>query len=358
MATRYRLVAPRDGGAPAEGRAPAETRLPFRRYLELKERYHQVDRALLRAGALVDFDLYLLDERGLVRVGDAREGPYAVAPDTLAAPGDVVIRNDDIPRYQAFIASLLPAQASRADEERALRALVIRENSKAIIKDLLIDPRSGERIKATMGLVNNLVDCMLERTDVLYDLIALSSYDYYTYTHSVNVAVLCVGMGIVLRFDRFAVESLGMGALLHDIGKSVVPPAVLNKPGRLTAGEYDIVKTHVLEGERILREGHGEIPPDALRVVLEHHERLSGNGYPLRLDGARIGIGGRICAIADSYDAMTTRRPYKDAMTPYAALSELTRMASEYDRDLLTAFIRMLGGIPAAAPPAAGGALT
>ena len=107
------------------------------------------------------------------------------------------------------------------------------------------------------------------------------------------------------------------------------------------------MKGHVVEGARILRT-HEAIPRSASEVVLQHHERLSGLGYPYGLSGSAVNLFGRICAIADCYDAMTTRRLYQGANTPYEALLQITKEVENYDRDVLETFIRMLGkvGVP------------
>ena len=198
-----------------------------------------------------------------------------------------------------------------------------------------------------MGLATQLTDCILSSPEIIHELISLNSYDLYTYTHSVNVAVLSVAIGVTHGMERDDAENLGVGALLHDIGKSGIPTEILNKPDKLSAPEYEIVKGHVVEGARILRT-HEAIPRSASDVVLQHHERLSGLGYPYGLSGNAINLFGRICAIADCYDAMTTRRPYQGASTPYEALFQITKEAENYDRDVLDTFIRMLGkvGVP------------
>ena len=323
-----------------------------REYFEQKTQYYQVDRAFLLPGSRVEFGIYLQGDLRLTPLVEAMEGEPGIIPERIsAAAGDVVIRNEDIPLYQRYLDTLLDGVAGAAApapaEREKIRAVVIKEKSKAIIKALIEDPRSGENISLAVGLAAQLTDCIFSRREIIHELISLDSYDMYTYTHSVNVAVLSVAIGVTHGMQRHDAESLGVGALLHDIGKSGIPAEILNKLGKLSPPEYEIVKGHVVEGARILR-AHEAIPRSASEVVLQHHERLSGLGYPYGLSGGAINLFGRICAIADCYDAMTTRRIYQRAYTPYEALFQIMKEVENYDRDVLESFIRMLGkaGMP------------
>lgn len=188
-----------------------------------------------------------------------------------------------------------------------------------------------------------MVDSILENSengDAVYDLLSLRTHDYYTYTHSVNVAALSVGLAIASGLDRGRTEKLGIGAMLHDIGKSAIPHEILNKPGKLTDEEFAIMKTHVIESERLLRP-QKEIPEESFVALLQHHERLTGRGYPFGVSGRQVQLFGRITPIADCYDAMTTQRVYKPAFTPFHALSIMVNERESYDQELLAAFIKM-----------------
>lgn len=322
-----------------------------REYYEHKRRYYQVDRTFLLPGSRVEFGIYLMGDLRLTPLVEAMEGEPGTIPEGIsAAAGDVVIRNEDIPLYQRYLDALLDGGAGSvpapAERER-IRAVAIKEKSKSIIRDLIEDPRSGENIKKAVGLAAQLTDCIVSSREIIHELISLNSYDLYTYTHSVNVAVLSVAIGVTHGMGRSDAETLGVGALLHDVGKGGIPTEILNKPGKLSVPEFEIVKGHVVEGARILGMHEG-IPRSASEVVLQHHERLSGIGYPYGLSGNAVTLFGRICSIADCYDAMTTRRPYQGANTPYAALLQITKEVANYDRDVLETFIRMLGkvGVP------------
>ncbi len=319
----------------------------FKKYLAEKDRHYVIDRTLLQPGTQISFSIYVLNQFRLsVLLPATEQAPAAIDQRVANTPGDIVIKPADIPRYHAYLESLLSAASTKEQDREKVKRGAIKENSKLVLKDLLDNPRSGEKIKESLILVNRMVDAILENRAAAYDLLSLRTYDYYTYTHSVNVAVLSVGLGISMGMKKEEIEKLGIGALLHDVGKSTIPPEIINKPGRLDDNEYRIIKTHVSEGEKILHT-NGEIPEESFIAVSQHHERLSGSGYPYRKSGQEIYPFGRITSIVDCYDAMTTERSYQPARTPFYALSIITREAGDYDLDLLKLFIKMLGELKA-----------
>lgn len=315
------------------------------KYSQSKETNYQIDRALLIAGTRVHFSIYVLHKFNLIPLVESSEAsPVMIEEKMLLTPGDFLIKKSDIPLYHDYLNSLLDSKDMTEKGKATIKTVVVRENSKIVMKDLFDDPRSGEKIKESQGLVNAMIDCILENRDAIYDLISLRNYDYYTYTHSVNVAILSVGLGVAIDLKRDDVEKLGTGAMLHDLGKSAIPHNILNKQGKLDDTEYRIIRNHVIEGEKILRT-HKEIPEESYDAVLQHHEKLTGKGYPFKLSGKDIKLFGRIAAIADCYDALTTQRPYKPAFTPFYALSIVAKETGDYDPELLKTFIKMLGKI-------------
>lgn len=318
----------------------------FKEYLSLKEQHYQIDKNLLISGTEINFSLFTLDRFSLEPIIETDKDSFVKIDENLVnAKGDIVIRSSDIPLYYDYLRYISESYNIPEDiDTPKIKVLILKENSKLLVKDLLDNPRSGEKIKEVRPLVSNTIDCLLENKDAIYDLLSLENYDYYTYTHSVNVSVLSIGLGIRINLERKDIENLGIGTMLHDIGKSAIPHEILNKQGKLTDHEYECMKKHVIEGINILKT-HKDIPEESLNAVLHHHERLSGNGYPYRLRGDAIGLFGRISAITDSYDALTTQRPYKPAYTPFYALSLIVKQKDFYDCGLLEAFIKMLGKI-------------
>jgi response regulator RpfG family c-di-GMP phosphodiesterase len=168
---------------------------------------------------------------------------------------------------------------------------------------------------------------------------ALEAKDAYTRGHSIRVSQYAVGTAQRLGFDGPGLDGIRLGGELHDIGKIGTREAVLHKPGTLTDEEFRQITEHPVLGERMLLPLAQE-SPDVLRIVRSHHERLDGRGFPDGLRGEMIPIEARIVAVADSFDAMTTERPYRDARQPDAAVAELRRVAgTQLDPAAVEAFV-------------------
>ncbi len=171
-------------------------------------------------------------------------------------------------------------------------------------------------------------------------LLTLHRHDPYTYRHSLRTVRLSLLLGHACALPRERLHALSLGAVAHDLGKLFVPAEVLRKPGKLTPEEWEVVRRHPGAGERLVLAAFPG--SDAARVVLEHHERWDGAGYPLGLTGHEIDSGARVVAVADAYDAMTRTRPYREAMTYEEAAAELVRCAgTQFDPAVVDALRRL-----------------
>jgi len=182
---------------------------------------------------------------------------------------------------------------------------------------------------------------------VMFSLERVRTWDEYSYVHSLNVALLSGFLATVLfRGDIRAVELLTIGGLLHDLGKAVIPREILNKPGSLDADEREIVKRHPADGERLAR-ASGVQDERILSLVMTHHERWNGTGYPSKLKGEDIPFLGRITAVADVFDALTSRRVYKEAYTNNRAIGTiLCETQHKFDRRIVRVLLRSLSLYP------------
>lgn len=218
------------------------------------------------------------------------------------------------------------------------------------LKKLYLQAASGRSSAALQGelsnKIENIVDELLENKNVMVNMVDLKSFDNYTYAHSVNVAVLSVIIGITLGLKRNTLSKLGLGAILHDIGKVFINKGILNKPGKLTEKEFAEIKAHSFLGYKYIREKF-RIPSDSYDAILEHHERYDGTGYPDSKTGDDITVFGRIVAIADVYDALTSQRPYRSAMNPSDSLEYIMgNSGSAFDSDLVEVFVRKIAPYP------------
>ncbi|MCX5752229.1 MAG: HD domain-containing protein [Candidatus Krumholzibacteria bacterium] len=174
---------------------------------------------------------------------------------------------------------------------------------------------------------------------------SLKEYDDYTFTHSVNVAVISAAIARNLGLGEEFVDTVAHAALLHDIGKLYVPRDIIHKAGRLTPSEWQTMKRHPVDGERILREERLDLV--SRRVAFEHHMRHDLRGYPVPKEGFEVHKASEIIRIADSYDALTTKRPYRRQINPYQAVKLMEKgSSSEFRKDYFLAFMRVLGNIP------------
>jgi HD-GYP domain-containing protein (c-di-GMP phosphodiesterase class II) len=332
----------RGGLEPSSAETNSGTKVPS---YDLKELF-QIHRNALVSHSKIPFNLYLKKQEDTTLLIEAsEEKPTRVDELLLSAQGDILIGKSDISLYRKYMKQhTIELKTVSKRVESKVKATILRENSKLVMQEIFESPGNEELIKASQEEVNGIVDAVLKDKNILYDLIEIRNYDYYTYTHSVNVAVLAIGLGINAGLKRENIEHLGIGALLHDIGKSSIPNSLVNNPGGLDEPEFSIMKTHVTEGEKLLQV-HAAVPPEAFPALLEHHEKLSGTGYPRGLTGSDISLFGRIAAIVDAYDALTTGRAYRAAFTPFYALSVLTQENHDYDRDILRTLIEMLGRV-------------
>lgn len=223
---------------------------------------------------------------------------------------------------------------------------VVYSVAKNLTQDLLNDPKSGKNVGRITKWVDNTVSYILHDTNAFSSLLKVTTHDYHTYTHSVNMAVIGLLFGKHLSLNPHELNCLGIGMILHDLGKIEIPLKILTKSGKLTEEEYEVVKKHPDIGMKLL--GNKNIEKDSLLIVIQHHENLDGTGYPNRIEGDEIHPLGKISRIIDVYDAITTRTPYSSAKRPFAALLEMKEdMQNCFDKDLFKKFINFLGPVNA-----------
>ncbi len=201
-------------------------------------------------------------------------------------------------------------------------------------------------LERSEGFVNEVIASVVRNRDALTGFCKLRFYDEYTYTHSINVTVLATAFGQFLGLPETELRPLGLAALFHDLGKANMPRDLINKPGRLTEGEFEIIKRHPLESYALIKEKRS-LPHKVLPGIVDHHEKYDGRGYPRGLQGDAISLFGRIISLADVYDALTSERVYKKGMPPYKALGVMYGMrGKDFHPALADRFIKCMGVYP------------
>ena len=253
--------------------------------------------------------------------------PVAVAP---SAPAEKPAKPERVPMAQEL------QEAAR-----------LRQRSAQTMKRLFAEVRLGNAIEPSecAALVDDVVESIDRHPDALLSLARLKSADEYTYMHSVAVCALMVSLGRQLGLNDDQCREAGMAGMLHDLGKAAMPQDVLNKPGKLTPEEFDIIKTHPRRGFEMLIEG-AKVSDGVKDVCLHHHERYDGTGYPDKLAGENISLLARMGAVCDVYDAVTSDRPYKAGWDPAYALAQMATWKGHFDTTVFQTFVRSVGIYP------------
>ena len=275
-----------------------------------------------------------------------------VAPAAIAAAPAAAAPE---PESEAASPELPPAPPPAPTRDRPLRtmqeelreAAAICDRSRVAVSRMFDEARMGRAVDAEgcLSLVDDISSSVMRNPGALVSLARLKTRDEYSYMHSVAVCALMVALSRQIGMNDDACRIAGLAGLMHDIGKAVMPLVLLNKPGKLTDDEYTIIRSHPERGHQLLVEGKS-IAPEMLDVVLHHHERPDGRGYPERLSGERISRLARMGAICDVYDAITSNRPYKTGWDPADSMARMVSWKGQFDEDLLAAFVQSLGIYP------------
>lgn len=297
-------------------------------------------------GAIIAQDIHANDGRMLISRGAHYRGSFL---GRLQNAGilEIFIEEDD------------PTAREKPNQEDPLQAL----QQEVLIDDVIYEKTRKQaeqqimKIMVRLGsmrhthmnklfhVVESIMEQLLSQPDLVLSLSKLRSIDDYTYEHSVNVCVISILIGIDLFMEKEVLRELGVGAILHDIGKVGVSERIIKKPGKLYPVEFDEIKRHTELGYQILK-GAG-FSENVARIALYHHERIDGSGYPHHLEAHDIPLFARVVAIADFYDAISNNRIYRKAMTPDNAYREVIKTSTNHlDEVLVEKFLRHIHMYP------------
>ncbi|MCZ6560031.1 MAG: HD-GYP domain-containing protein [Gammaproteobacteria bacterium] len=234
-------------------------------------------------------------------------------------------------------------------KEELIAARSIHGESVDRLTSVLDSIRRGEvvALPELEAVVDPMVDSVLRNSTAMALLVRLRKTDDYTYAHSIGASVWALVFGRHLGLDKESLKALCQGALLLDVGKTKIPTELLQKTGKLTPEETDLVRTHVELGVELVKEIAG-IDPRVVSMVATHHERYDGSGYPQGLNGNQVPVFGRIAGILDSYVAMISDRPYAEATSTYNVMREFKSLSDKtFQAEMVEQFIQAIGIFPA-----------
>lgn len=280
------------------------------------------------------------------------EGPRTVEVENLlmeASAQDAGARPAETVEAQTFtLKDTLDVKDEVGFNEEVKAARGIRDEAQSTVDTIMHDVRIGKSLvrEQVEKTVDNIVKSIFRNRDAITSLANLKRYDAYTFTHCVNVSILSIALGRHLGLRREDLFKLGVGAILHDIGKMLIPESLLNKPGAYTEAELSLMRQHALLGADFLTATRF-IAHESIHAAGEHHERYDGSGYPAGRTGEGIHLFARITGIADVYDAMTSNRIYQKAIMPTDTLKFIySRRAIHFGPELVEKFIQCMGIYP------------
>jgi HD-GYP domain-containing protein (c-di-GMP phosphodiesterase class II) len=308
------------------------------------KRYRSIDKRVITEGEQLTFQLYLPND-------DKTSMMLFLQSDTVIDGNDKVrlreveklyISDEDSLVYEAYVQHHIQTIARAEDISLDDKAIIVYEKASAVIDEMFRNPESLEVAKNVKPVVDSIVDVILHDTKAVASLLKITAHDFYTHTHSINVSIYTLSLGAFLGMDEEELKTLGMAAVLHDIGKSKVNFDIINKNGTLTEMEFEEMKTHPAQGHKIALQ-LGITDERVLTGIRHHHEKLVGGGYPDNLSGEAISKFARIIGVCDVFDALTTKRSYKDPMTTFESIKLMKEaMKGHLDFEMVNALIRML----------------
>lgn len=294
----------------------------------------------------IPFDLFVAVGGRFVhylRAGDRME-QVKIEHFEKVAPESFYILAAERANYQKFVHdSLLSDQLDNRQ-----KAMILRESTMVLIEEMFERPDIETALSDARQVIDDFISLMDSDDSAMANLIGLSSHDFYTYNHSLDVSVYSLGLGRILGFDGHELKELGLGGLFHDIGKRYVPVEIICKNGPLDDKEWSIMQKHPEWGLHILTD-HQSVP-NVIACAFEHHESMQGDGYPQKLTAREIHPMARVVAVADTYDALTTRRSYSEPMTPTDAIDLMSsKLKKRYDPEVMRALLAVFQKLRSAA---------
>ncbi len=310
-----------------------------------KVRLNHISLKALESGHTYNYSIYYKNEENIFKVLIMMNTGFTTeTKDTIKTLNiqDAYVLTKNHKQYEKDTQEYLSRLIYDDKISAKIKSQIIHEMASDTINELFLGDLNTDRIERASELVNDTITLILNDKSAIKAMMGVTSYDYYTYTHSVNVSIYAVGFASYLNLKQDDIHTIGMAAILHDIGKKDIPTEIVNKKGKLTDEEFTIMKNHPSYSVKILKK-LGETDELMLDIIEQHHEKLDGSGYPYGLKEKDIHLFSQIISIADIFDALTTKRSYKDALNSYKALVIMeSHMQNELNKKLLKKFVNFM----------------
>jgi HD-GYP domain-containing protein (c-di-GMP phosphodiesterase class II) len=305
--------------------------------------YISIDKEHLDIGSKPDFDIFEADNTKTHMNIHLQSGSVVDSQtrENLANIERLYVMRDDLPKYETYVKEHIKKAHDGVISDVQSRAIEIYTNATKVVDEMFSNPDTLENVKSVESVVDNLVDTILHDEFAIESLLELIAHDYYTHTHSINVSIYALSLGTFLKMDKQELTELGESAIMHDLGKSKIDSSIINKPGKLTDDEFEEIKKHPLYGYQIAK-NLGVRNENILSGIRHHHEKLDGRGYPDGISEEKISRFARIIAVCDIFDALSTRRSYKEPLNTFDTLMLMKKnMPHHLDMNILNEFIKM-----------------
>lgn len=300
----------------------------------------------LNSGESYPYNIYRQVDERIFSILLKKETPFYSSCECFCVDevdSDFYIKTEDKVKYythiQQHISKILDNDRINLD----IKASLIKEIASVTMNDLFQSDVNSENLSKINTLVNNSIRLILTDKNAMYSMLKVTSFDYYTYTHCIDVATYALGFGSYLQLELDELNLLGKAAMLHDIGKKKISYDIITKNGKLTDEEFEIIKQHPTFSVDILKQS-GEENEILLQLIEQHHEKCDGTGYPKGLNKEEIHYLSKIIGVCDVFNALTTRRTYKDRMSSFDAFKIMcTEMNTHLCPNTLRRFINFMG---------------
>lgn len=311
---------------------------------EKKQRhYKSIDKRLITEGNKLDFNVYETNptktQMSLFLQSDTVvDGDSKVKLREIEA---LFIEDEEYEKYKLYAQKHLKNIAKNKDIPFSDKADIVYAKASEVMDELFHNPDALGNMQKSQAIVDGFVSLVLQDEATLASIMKIAAHDYYTHTHSINVSIYTLSLAKFIGLKDKDLEDIGMSSMMHDLGKSKVDWEIINKNGKLTDAEFESMKKHPASGYDIaLKMGISD--KRILAGIRSHHEKLDGLGYPDGLKDKQISLFPRIIAVCDVFDALTTKRSYKAAMTSFEAISIMKKhMSTHLDMRLVDALIKM-----------------